>query len=621
VIQAIEDVTKTVGKHSIAFGGDFLYLQDNRVFGAYENAVAALVQSGNKGGLNNFVAGNLGYLNVAIDPQGAFPCSRAAATNAYVITPACTINLPVTSPKFSRSNRYKDYAVYTGDTYRMTPTVTLNAGLRWEVYGPQHSNTPLQDSNFFLGSGSNYFQQIANGKVLQRPNAPNNALWKENYKQFAPRVGFAWDISGKGTTSLRGGYGISYERNFNNVTYNVIQNPPAYGVVAFTSADNGGVPIPISTNNFGVFGTSTGKKYLPNVTLRGVDPNIKPAYNQFYSLSFEHALSTNTTALLQYTGERGIHNYSIANLNRSYSGVNFNGAPVGTSERLNLQYSNINFRGADGDSYYDGLNLGLRSTNLFHQGLTAIVNYTYGHSTDNTSSTFTDGGSNNDNLGYLDPFNKALDHGSSDFDVRNRIVAGLIWDIPYAKELNGVSKRLLDGWELSPIFTASTGTPFTVFDCTNAVTVCVRAMPNVPLPKARTGGLTDISSDYGANTFSYITLPEDTGNNYTNYVNPNENGGGDLPTCAGGVCSFPSNMTARNSFRGPGVFNLDLGAYKSVKVTEHTSVQLRFEGYNFLNHANTYLNLGGTNDISYTTDILAYKSGRRQVQLAGKFIF
>ena len=202
------------------------------------------MQNGNRGALTNFVNGNLGYLNVAIDPQGAFPCSRSATTNSYIVTSACTINLPVSSPKFSRSNRYKDYAAYFGDTYRIAPHLTLNAGLRWEVYGPQHSNTPNQDSNFYLGSGANMFQQIRSGQVLQRPNAPNNALWKENYKQFAPRVGFAWDVLGDGKTSLRGGYGIEYERNFNNVTYNVIQNPPAYAVVAFTAADNAGVRHP-----------------------------------------------------------------------------------------------------------------------------------------------------------------------------------------------------------------------------------------------------------------------------------------------------------------------------------------------------------------------------------------
>ena len=147
-------------------------------------------------------------------------------------------------------------------------------------------------------------------------------------------------------------------------------------------------------------------------------------------MSLQRALSNNTIALVEYTGGRGIHNYSIANLNRSYSGVNYLGGPQGTSARLNLQYSNINFRGADGDSYYNGLNLGLRSSNLFHQGLTVTANYTYGHSTDNTSSTFTDGGSNANNLGYLDPFNHALDHGSSDFDIRHRITTGMIWRNP-----------------------------------------------------------------------------------------------------------------------------------------------------------------------------------------------
>ena len=73
--------------------------------------------------------------------------------------------------------------------------------------------------------------------------------------------------------------------------FNVIQNPPNYGVVAFTSADNGGSIIPVSTNNFAQFGEGTGLKALPNVTLRAVDPKIKPAYAGNWSLSVEHQFS------------------------------------------------------------------------------------------------------------------------------------------------------------------------------------------------------------------------------------------------------------------------------------------------------------------------------------------
>ena len=118
--------------------------------------------------------------------------------------------------------------------------MTVNLGLRWEYYGVQHNANPNLDSNFYLGAGSTIQDQIRNGTVQIADQSPVGGLWAKDYDNFAPRVGIAWDVFGNGTTSLRGGYGIGYERNFGNVTFNVIQNPPNYGVVSITS----GVDVP-----------------------------------------------------------------------------------------------------------------------------------------------------------------------------------------------------------------------------------------------------------------------------------------------------------------------------------------------------------------------------------------
>jgi len=435
-IEAGEDLAWSKGKHQLTFGGAFLYVKDNRVFGAYEEAIDALVQSGQKNALINFLAGNMQEVEFAINPQGAYPCYRNSS-GVYQQTAACTINLPATSPNFSRSNRYDDGSVYANDSWKVSPKLTLNLGLRWEVYGPQHSQKPAYDANFFPGTGSTIWDRIRNGQVMTRANAPNGRLWNLNLKQYGPRVGFAWDPFGTGKTSIRGGYGISYERNFNNVTFNVIQNPPNYGVVAFTSPQTGSL-YPLNNANLGVFGTGTGSLMLPNVTLRAVDPNIKPAYAENWSLSVERQISGNT-ASLSYVGTRGIHNYSIANINRTFDGSTYLG-DAHISNRTNYQYSNVNWRGADGDSYYEGFTAELRSANLARTGLNVRGDYTWSHSIDNTSSAFSDSGNEAGGglvLGYLDPFNKRLDRGSSDFDQKHRAAAAVVWVVPFGKNRRG----------------------------------------------------------------------------------------------------------------------------------------------------------------------------------------
>lgn len=338
----------------------------------------------------------------------------------------------------------------------------------------------------------------------------------------------------------------------------------------------------------------------------------------------------------------------IANYNRSYYGQVYENDParytaaVGSTaslvntNRLNPQFTSINVRGADGDSYYDGLNLKVTGSNLFDQGLTVTSNYTYAHSTDNTSSTFTDGQANGDvgGVAYFDPYNHGLDHGNSDFDVRHRISVSTIWAIPYAKDTHGLVRSALDGWEIGTIFSANTGTPFTMYDCgVSFVTACGRVRFTQPQPFQRTGNSIATTTP---DIFQYITFPTFPGGSasaaaraaagYGTYLDPKV-GAADLPTIVNGIDTFPGGMTARNAFRGPGVWNLNADVNKNIRFTERLSVQLRAEAYNLFNHANSYLNLSGANDVNNTSYAQIYKNqgyntgDNRQLQLAAKFIF
>jgi len=622
-----EDLTWIKKNHSLRFGGTFDQLRDNRVFGAYENSVEGLASTSGAfatKGLANLISGNLYNFQGAVDPQGKYPCTYtynpATGVTSRYVTPACTLTLPVGSPSFARQNTFNDGSWYAQDTYKVTPRLSISAGLRWEYYGVQHNHNPSVESNFFFGSGDNIYQQIRNGQV--ETSTQSGGIIEKKLQNYAPRLGFAYDVFGDGKWSVRGGYGISYERNFGNVTYNVIQNPPGYAVVSVINGVD--VPsLPLSNDNAGPL-AGTGSKALPRVSLRAINTHIPVSYASQYSFDISHELAPGTTVSVEYSGSRGIHQYTIANINREFYGNIFLGDDPNNSagNALNYQYSNINYRGADGDSYYNALNLKLESANFANQGLQIISNYTRSRSMDTLSSTFSQSG-NNFNLGNIDPFNVSYDRGNSDYDTRNRLTFAAIYK-PTFLEFKGSPapvQTLLGGWTVAPIFSANSGTAFTIYDCTNAYYTCPRIFD---APGLKFKGTAQPEAGL-ANAYNFIAIPTASANTYTDPIA----GGGDMPTCTNGNCYLQPGL-GRNQWYGPAYWNIDGGVYKDFKVKERYTLQFRGELYNALNHHNLYV-AGGNADYAEVTSVQAAKGApggnpgpgdeRRNVQLALRFEF
>jgi outer membrane receptor protein involved in Fe transport len=612
-VQVYQDLSSLHGRHTFRFGGNYTYIRDNRSFGAFEEAVESLSTTNFRTSVENFLNGILGQFQSAIDPQGKFPCGASGPV------PNCTVTLPVGPPVFARSNRYHEFGTYFEDSWKATNRLTFNLGMRWDYFGVQHNKDPNLDSNYYDAQGGNIFTNIRNGSVATVPNSPIHGLWKKDWNNFGPRLGVAYDLFGNGKTALRGGWGISYERNFGNVTFNVIQNPPAYAVISILPTDVGGT-IPITTDNAGPLGGSSGSKALPLVSLRNVDSNIATAYAHLWSAVLEQQVTRNFIMAVEYNGSKGVDLYSIENPNRPGAGNVYLGDPCPTTpcQSANLtrlqsfQYSNINRRGDNGFSHYNSVAARVQLTNLGNTGLSLHSSYTYAHAIDNISSTFSES-NNNANLGLLDPFNPKIDKGNSDFDQRHRFVFSGTWDIPFARNMSGLAKGFLDGWTVAPIITIRGGFPFTLFDCTNAFSTCMRAVQTSPHTK--TGSATPDPSG-AANTFDYFNF----GSGFdSSYINP-----------VAGISDFgpfPKNMLTRGYFYGPGAYTTDLGIYKTTKITERVSVQLRGEFFNMLNHSNMWLTLSD-NDLSSTTTVHAQKgvppvnaNERRNVQLALKLIF
>jgi outer membrane receptor protein involved in Fe transport len=582
--QVHDDLSWTKGKHQFKFGGQFVQLRDNRVFGAYENPTEILGTSLDAG-IANLMTGNIYQFSGAVNPQGKYPCPRNAS-GVYQVSPACTLTLPVGPPAFNRNYRYNDGAAYAQDSWKILPRFTLNLGLRWEYYGVQHNANQALDSNFVLGQGANLYEQIRSGQVELAKDG--GVFWKPQYHNFGPRVGFAWDIFGNGKTAFRGGYGISYERNFGNVTYNTIQNPPAYAVVNLQAGVD--LPsMPVYTDTAGPL-AGTGTKFLPSVSQRAVNQNMKSAYGETWNASIDQSVGKGVFSV-SYAGSHGVHLYDIANINIAGYGAAFMG-DARAANRLNYQYGAMNYRSDNGYSHYNALNVRYGVTNLGNKGLGLTANYTYSHSLDNISSTFSDGYESLYGLGYLDAFNPRLNYGNSDFDIRHRLNLAATWDVPWLKSAsNAFVRTAFGGWGMGLIYNVRSGLPFSIFDSTgyNGQGYPLWAPGQVVARSASPVAPTGADAAGSPNLFNYIQLPTTAGS----VVGLGNSLG--VPNCTGLYhvgCTYTINGAAysdRNQFISPGFWNWDMNFYKTFKLTERFGLQFRGEFYNIFNHHNQYV--------------------------------
>jgi hypothetical protein len=581
-----------LGGHTLKLGAQYIHIRDNRTFGAFQAAFADF------GTVQDFIRGNVVDYEIAVDPKGRFPGE--------------VLNAPFIAPSFTRHFRYNEVAWFADDTWKITDRLTLNAGLRWEYFGVLHSpdNEKHLDANFYLGSGASYLEQIASGRFDLTTNQTGDLkgrFHKPDYNNFAPRLGLAYDLRGDGKTALRAGYGIFYDRNFGNVLFNVIQNPPNYAVL-FAGEANDAPAITANLNQYAALSAVSGVSYTSSA--RALDQNLRTAYANVWNVNVQHDLADKAVVSLAYAGSNGIKLYSLNNINRRGSG-----ALLGKTGRLNPNITNINFRGNDGHSNYHSMQLRADSRYIRGAGLQFTAAYTWSHAIDNQSSTFGDSyllsRVGQGVFGFQDAFNPAGDKGDADFDVRHRVVMSFNWDIPFARNLsNRPAKWLLDGWAMNGIVSFRTGTPFTVF-ATNAGLnngqQTTRPLAGGALPKPL--GASRPTAGQGG-TFDYLDLTGFT-------APPSVNGPFD-------------GTIGRSTFRAPGMQTWNVSFFRNLNFTERYKLQFRAELFNLFNHPNLFV-AGGTNDIATGATVQATKGGlfdninnaeqHRNIQLALKFIF
>jgi hypothetical protein len=589
-LQVEPDLAWNKGKHLMRFGGQFTYIQLNITYSPYAQAEEQLGWA-LQDSLNDLVnaAGTSGgsqlvSYEAGVNAQGKLPCVAnptywtSGSISDLNTNPGCAMASPLTPSADGRSYRYNDWALYAQDSFKVLPRLTLNYGLRYEHYGVQHDVHQNLDSNFYFGPGSNILEQIRTGGIQIADKSSIGQLYAPSWGTFAPRVGFAYAVTGDGKTSLRGGFGISYERDFANILYNASFSPPATAVLtstcqAYTSTCNTFV-----TNSN--LGTSQG--YLPPVSVQMIDPNIKVAQTQFWSLGLQRQVASNSVVELSYSGAHGVHLYDNYEVNMVGAGQFYLGDSLALPlNRPNDQYSVVWMHSSEGTSSYKAFNVKFQTQNIHNTGLSIVANYTLAQSLDDLSSTASTDSLQGEliaSYGYLNFLNPKLDWGPSDYDVRHRFVASAIWNTPWFKTGNSLERGALGGWALSGIFTIRSGTPFSIFDFSNIYNdnTIPRLTPATPITSYHVG----LSPQpVGPNEFTALTLP--------------------LPASfapldpALGISDFgpfPSNMTHRNAFRGPGAWNLDSALSKKFRVTERVGMELRAEGFDVLNHHNYYVN-------------------------------
>jgi hypothetical protein len=514
---------------------------------------------------------------------------------------------------FSRGIRGQAFNAFAQDTYKVSQRVTLNYGLRYEM--PSPSTEIHNRQNLFVpGVQSNVFPSAPAGLLYPGDPGVPGGLIPTDRKGFAPRVGIAWDPTGKSNWLVKAAYGMYYEPYYNGQG-GPLQSPISAPPYLQTPQVNGPQSFANPYLNQNLFNG----QFAEPMTLLTLAPKIDLPYAQDWNLTIEKSFGSDWLADIGYVGTKGTHlpRFVEGNPTVFVPGLDSSGNPISTENNVNQRrlYSGCTLAQPNGCVYasagliegiagstYHALEASLRKR--FGHGLSFLASYTYSHSIDDVSSFNITGSASQPVAGENDlaqnPFDLAAERGRSMFDARQRFVLSYQWDLPFWNHPKNWYQRAFGNWQLNGIFTAMTGTPFTVFDSAD---------------NSLQGGAPEITG-FSANRPNVVGNPNSGPRTPQEWFNVSAFQQL-APDPTGQVQVFGDE--GRNVVEGPRYVNWDFSLFKSITIAESKSIQFRGEMFNILNHTNFRLpvsDISSPNFGQIQTDV-----SPRVIQLALKFLF
>ena len=516
------------------------------------------------------------------------------------------------------------WAVFLQDDWKVRSNLTLNLGLRYEVF-QNPTETQGRLSNIVLGSGSDLSSQIASATVERVKQ-----LFKTDRNNFAPRVGISWDPTGKGTMAVRSGFSVAYAEPYSNLYTNSSRfNPPdatfldvypLYGVGTDINYQFPFQPSPDFKNPVTANGGAEGLKIAPN----GVFPNLRSAYSMQWFFGLQHQIHSSYAVSANYVGTRGVKLYARTDPNRFTGDICNADTCDYFDDRLAPGWGQLFYVTNGASSAYHGLNLEVKKN--YSHGFMLSGNYTFGKVIDDGSDAGLGDFANTSERLYItqvDATHPNLDRGPSEFDVKHRITLLGLWDLPSPKK-NGAAQKILGGWQYNWIVAWQSGRPFSVYcslawfdGCDFNMDAEQNDRPNRPANLKTNGWST---SQFASGVFGDPTRSYTEAGGFTSPA---------IQTFCPSIVAFyldtpcvpvgTNGNLGRNVFHGPGFASVDMAFFKNTQITEHLKMQFRAEMFNAFNHTNLWQPLGDMGSLQFGQSTTA--SASRQIQFGLKFLF